>query len=231
MKFEHFWMNKWLPFYLIHSIFFNFRYLPIKQAIKLPILLYHPKFLRLKGRISIIGTVRPAMIQLGLFRVPLYNNNGCLFQIDGTVIFKGNAKIGNDSKIIIGKNSTVIFGNNFNATASLKIVSYNKIEFGEHCLIGWDNMFMDYDFHKLKSLNGSTNKGFGTIEIGHDTWFGNGCRTYKNTLIPPNTVVAANTVVTKYSSSKEYTIIGNNHSISIMKEGVYHDFQDDKIGL
>lgn len=231
MNFKHLRMNKWILFYLFHSIYLNFKYLPFKQAFHLPILVYKPKFLQLKGSIKIIGEIHFGMIQLGFYRVPLYPDNGCLLEINGNVIFKGPAKFGNDSKIIVGKDGLLIFGSNFNATSSLKLICYNKIGFGENCLIGWDNMFMDYDFHKLKSLHGNTNRGFGTIEIGHDTWFGNGCRTYKNTSIPPNTVIAANTIVTKYSSTKEYTLIGNNNSVFIKKEGIYHDFQDDKIEL
>lgn len=39
--------------YLHKSIYFNFKCLPIQQAIKLPILLYKPKFGKLDGRVTI----------------------------------------------------------------------------------------------------------------------------------------------------------------------------------
>lgn len=41
--------------FLPWTLKFNFHYLPFKQAIKLPILLYKPKLLTLKGIIRISG--------------------------------------------------------------------------------------------------------------------------------------------------------------------------------
>lgn len=40
---------------LPYSIYFNFHYLPFRQAVKLPILLYKPKLLKLKGIVKIGG--------------------------------------------------------------------------------------------------------------------------------------------------------------------------------
>lgn len=45
----------WVLKYIIPTIYFNFHYLPFKQAVKLPILLYKPHFLNLKGKIIISG--------------------------------------------------------------------------------------------------------------------------------------------------------------------------------
>lgn len=45
------WKKRRLFKYIIHSLYFNFHYLPFKQAIKLPILLYKPDLLSTKGKI------------------------------------------------------------------------------------------------------------------------------------------------------------------------------------
>ena len=45
----------WVVRYIIPTIYFNFHYLPFKQAIYLPIWLRKPKLLNLKGEISIPG--------------------------------------------------------------------------------------------------------------------------------------------------------------------------------
>ncbi|WP_300502421.1 hypothetical protein [uncultured Duncaniella sp.] len=233
MKFAHIRMNKWILFYLFHSIYFNFKYLPFKQAIKLPILLYKPRFLELSGKVIIKGPIKTGMIQIGFFRVPLYPDTGCMLQINGTICFNGRAKIGNDSKIVVSQTGTLTFGENFNATSSLKIVCYKDITFDKNNLVGWDNMFMDYDFHKLTSVNysGGVSKGYGTIHIGHDSWFANGCRTYKNVQIPAYTTISANTILTKTPTNKEYCIIGSNATVDVKREGLYHDYSDDKISI
>ena len=52
------WENRWMFRSIASSIYFNFHYLPIKQAIKLPIILYKPKLLSCKGKIIIKPQIR-----------------------------------------------------------------------------------------------------------------------------------------------------------------------------
>lgn len=194
-------------------------------------MVYRPTFLELGGSIKIKGPISMGMIQIGFYRVPLYSDSGCLFQINGDIIFEGKAKIGNDSKIIVGRGATLTFGDNFNSTAGFKVVCYNNITFEKNNLIGWDNLFMDYDFHKLTYVNSGGGKGYGVIFVKHDTWFANGCRTYKNVFIPPYSVIAANSILTGISIDKERTIIGNRMTTEVKKEGVWHDYTNDKIEI
>lgn len=226
-------MNKWFFLYIFHIIYINFKCLPFKQAIKLPIIVYKPKFLSLKGKIVINGPVSFGMIQLGFNRVPIFPDAGCMIQNSGTIFFNGKTRLGNDTKIVVGKTGTLSFGKNFNATCSSKIVCYNSISFDRNCLVGWDNWFIDYDFHSLKNVNlgGGKSKGYGTISVGHDVWFANSCRTYKNILIPSYTVISANTILYKTLNFEQYTMIGNGSQLCEKRKGVYHDFFDDKIDI
>ena len=47
----------WVLRSIIPTIYFNFHYLPFKQAIKLPIFLYKPHLKLMKGTITILGEV------------------------------------------------------------------------------------------------------------------------------------------------------------------------------
>lgn len=49
------WKHRRDLYSIIKSVYFNFHYLPFKHAIKLPILLYKPKFFKLQGHIKIGG--------------------------------------------------------------------------------------------------------------------------------------------------------------------------------
>lgn len=223
-------LNKWFPLYLLHSIFFNFKYLPFKQAIKLPILLYRPRFLSLKGKIVISGSVKTGMIQIGFYRVPLYPDSGCILSINGNVNFDGRAFIGNDSKLIVGSNGELIIGNNFNATASLKLIANNSVKIEHNVLIGWDNLISDYDFHKLKYTDNRISKGYGSIKICHDCWLANRCSVYKNVTIPPHSVLSAGTTLKRTPTDKQYCLIGeSDNNINVLYEGLWHDMLDDKI--
>lgn len=137
------------------------------------------------------------MIRLGVFTVDTYPNNGITLNLRGKMVFKGKCSIGNNSYISTGEKSTIEFGNNFGATTTLRLVSYNKVVFGDNVLIGWDCLFTDTDFHRLTLENNQLTKGYGSIEIGDNNWIANGCRILKNTKTPNDIVVSAYTILTK----------------------------------
>ena len=47
--------NRWVLRSIIPTIYFNFHYLPFRQAVKLPIFLYKPHLKLTKGSITIQG--------------------------------------------------------------------------------------------------------------------------------------------------------------------------------
>lgn len=216
--------------YIFHIIYFNFNYLPLKQAIKLPIFLYKPKLLKLKGEVIIKSLpIKTAMIRLGQCGVSLYPNTGVVWENHGgKVIFKNKCNIGNASAISIGESGLIVFGDYFQSTAGLKITSYHKIEFGQNVLIGWDNIFMDTDFHQIKSLNGELIKSFGEIIIGDNNWFGVGSIIQKNTKTPNHTIVSAKSLLNKNYQVPEFSIIGGIPA-KLLKTGYYRDLKDDQI--
>lgn len=83
--------DTWVLKYIIPTIYFNFHYLPFKQAIFLPIYLRKPKLLTLKGKVIIQaggGKIKPGMIRLGVFGVSIYPSRGIMIENRGTIIFK-----------------------------------------------------------------------------------------------------------------------------------------------
>ena len=104
------------------TIYLNFKYLPLKQAIRLPIILYKPKFVACKGKVVIESEyITLGMIQLGFNQAHAYPHSGIVWENNGgTVVFKGKALIGNNSSLCIGPNAEVVFGKNFSATTTFK---------------------------------------------------------------------------------------------------------------
>ncbi|HAT61929.1 MAG TPA: hypothetical protein DCS83_05190 [Prevotella sp.] len=221
---------KWCFRSLLSSLYFNFHYLPFSQARKLPILLYKPKFRNLKGSIEIQGGVKFGMIQLGKNSVSIYPNNGIMFDLrKGKIIFKGKCLIGNNSYISTGDNSTLIFGYDFNSYTSLKLVCFDRIEFADKVLVGWDCIFMDTDLHKIKREDGTQSKGYGPIKIGSETWIANGCVILKNTRIPNKVIIAARSVLTGNIDVPEKTVIGTQHHVKVLAKDRWFDRSDPKI--
>lgn len=58
---------------IISSLYFNFKYLPFNQALKLPILLYKPYFKELKGKV-VIDSIYVYIIILLFFYKHKYGN-------------------------------------------------------------------------------------------------------------------------------------------------------------
>lgn len=222
---QRLWMLRSLPW----SIYINLHYLPFRQALHLPIMVYKPRFLKLGGSIEILGGVKRGMIQLGRYQVSLYPNSGIMLELRGKIIFHGNCSIGNNSFISTGERSVLEFGENFGATTTLRLTSYDHIKFGDNVLIGWDCLFMDTDFHRLTRVDGKPVKGYGSITIGKNTWIANGCRIMKNTSVPDYSVIAAYTVLTGRVDAPEKSVIGNEHNSKVLANGRWLDSENMKI--
>ena len=223
-------MLKFLP-YILHTLYFNFKYLPFQQALKLPILLYKPKLISLKGIVKIESpTIATGMIKLGVNRVSIYKNNGISWENKGGVcVFKGKCTIGNSSFVSLGKKGKLIFGNEFSATAAFKVVSYNQIEFGNEVQIGWENIFIDTDFHTLTNLaSGLPKKAVSPIKIGSNNWFGLKSVVLKGVQTPDFCTIGAYSLLNKKYLISPYTLIAGNPA-SLKSTGVYWDRQNDKI--
>ena len=218
----------WTLRYIVHSIYFNFHYLPIRQAVKLPVLLYKPHLHELKGEF-VIDTkfIRPGLIKLGFPRSYLYPNSGVVFENGGgKIVVRGSVDVGNASAISIGQKGTLILKQNMSATAAFKLVCYHKIEIGENALFGWDSLIMDTDLHSVivvdenrKEIDRS--KGYLPIIIGGDVWVGNGCLILKGSRISDHTVIAARTTLKRGDEFPPYSMVAGNPP-RVVKSNVFH---------
>lgn len=209
--------------FLPYSIFFNFYYLPFKQAIKLPILFYvRPTFLKLSGKVIIENRVKRNMIRLGIVIAPIDSPSIFRWANLGTVIFKGECVISHHTFIACGKDSIIEFGGKSSFSSGLRIMANNKISFGEKARIGWDCSFIDTDFHSIIDL--SSNKEIpqsAPISIGYAGWIGHNSIVSKGTKIPDHSIVASGSVVKGYFK-KSNTIIGGNPAV-VMDDGYKRD--------
>lgn len=222
--------NLWALPYLPWSIWFNFHYLPLNQAIKLPILLAKPRLIKSNGTISIMGGVHFGMIRLGIHRVSIYPHKGVTFENHGgDITFNGPCILGSGTFISIGKRGKLEIGANVEATAELKLICYNSIKLDNFVLIGWENFIMDTSFHQLTTPTGAP-KGTVTspIHIGAHTWLGFKCSVMPGADIPKKCVVASNSLVNKKYYVEPYTLVAGVPAV-VKAAGVWRDYQNDKV--
>lgn len=231
LTFKKLWNNRNILHSILSTIYFNFHYLPFSQAIKLPILLYKPKLLKLKGNIKIEKCkIKFGMIRLGFPTVSLYPNTGIVYENHGgTIVFNGKCIIGNNSAISIGAKAVVELEDRFTATTTLRLTSYYKMTIDDCVTFGWDTLVMDTDFHKLTKLSGGYSKGYAPVSIGSNNWFGNGCRIMKRTMTPDYCVVQGGTILSGPVSVPSYSVVGNDSHVVVKATGIWRNIDDDVI--
>lgn len=219
-------IRKILPIlrYIVPTLYFNFHYLSFRQAVRLPIFLYKPHLLKCKGNIRIEpedGHLYPGMIRLGFRKVSIYPDNGITWENKGgTVVFRGQCIIGNDTYLSIGEKPIVDFGLDFLHQAGLKLISYRGVKFGKHTRVGWGVTVMDTNFHPLYDMEKKKFKpASGPIEIGDYNWFGTGCKVMHSVKTPERCIWGMGTIVTRGCVKKSYCAMGGS-PVRILSENV-----------
>lgn len=197
---------------LLPSAYFCFKYLPLKQAIKLPILLYKPHDCIFNGNVHIDAPyIYTGMIRLGFYTSTVYPNTGVVLNIEGTMVFNGSCFMGNETYIVVGKQGRLVFGDDFKATCGTKIICMYRISFSIHTLLGWEVCIIDSNFHPLYNLETKEfKKAYERIEISENNWFAMNCLVLPGVHTPANCVFGARTILTKNAKYESYCVHGGN---------------------
>lgn len=205
----------------VKTLYFNFKYLPFKQAVRFPIWVSRRMRIRkCQGTLRIAVPVKPGMIRLGMDCVGIFDNirSRSIWQVQGDVIFKGNAFIGHGCKIAVLEGAQLILGNNFNCTAETAITASYKIAFGDDCLLSWDILIMDTDWHQIFDNSGQVINAPKPIEIGNRVWIGCRSQILKGTRIADGNIIAAGSVVCG-NIQNENCILGKN-PLQVLREDI-----------
>lgn len=223
----------WLYSFLF-SIWFNYTFLPLHQARKMPIWIVSVRFYKLRrflktGQIVIDSDhINNKMIKLGVKYNSWNPHNGTLLQVYGRIVFKGTAVIGNNSTIYVANGAEVIMGNNFNAASGFTLICQKKIMFGEDTLIGWNSQFTDTDFHNLYNADDDiVYNRKAPIIIGKNNWFGCHTMVFKGFKTNDDVVISAGSICKKRLVMKKKSVIGNSNELETLSVGTYYEQDKD----
>ena len=195
------------------TLWFNLCYLPVHQAVKLPIWIHYGTAITInKGGTIIIpnACVCTAMIHIGFHRVEICEPRAkTILSISGGVLcFLGSAHIGHGSKIHVSHGAKLILGDNFSISASSAINCYKSIRFGKDVQFSWDCLVMDSDTHKIYDDEGNVTNEAKEIVVGDKVWIG--CRTtiLKGAVIPNNCVIGSCSLVSGNKYEPNSVIVG-----------------------
>ncbi len=217
------WMARiWLVLLgLPKSILFNLRYLPLRQAIRLPVLVSHRMAIfNLGGRVTVARAARPASVLLGFGANGAFDfrRSRSVWQVAGDVRFEGPARLGNGFKLSVAQSGRVSFGEGFVLSAESQIVCRESISIGRDCLVSWDVLLLDSDFHPLLGADGVESRTQAPISFGDRVWIGARSTVLKGVSLGNDVVVAAGSVVAR-SHPEDSALIGGNPA-QLIRTGV-----------
>jgi len=176
------------------SLIFSASYFGIANALRLPAIIGHRvKLASLGGRIVVEGPLHAGMLQIGMTGVlPFaYDQVRTVWDNHGTVTLRGRATIGGGSKLSILPGAELVLGSDFVINARSDLFCGKRIEFGAGCLLSWDVLVMDQDFHPIRNGIGDIINPPAEIRFGDRVWIGCRATVLKGASVGDETVVAA----------------------------------------
>lgn len=176
---------------LVQTLYLNFRCLPVRQAIKFPVVIKGKFNIHSLGKIVIdTPNVHRAMIRFGGFN----NKSARPTRIvnNGTIIFRGYATIWEGVLLELGNESILDIGNDVLLGENVNIMLRRGCIIGDYARIAFDSQIMDSDFHYMLNLDNNEIKDCTSpVVIGNYNWIGNRTTIKKGTITPDYTIVAA----------------------------------------
>ncbi|HYX05717.1 MAG TPA: acyltransferase [Bacteroidales bacterium] len=174
----------------------------------------------LKGKVEIETPLRTGMITIGYGNVGIFDKkiHRAIWEVTGTIAFKGEAMLKFGSKITVGEKGVLTIGNKFRISTNSTIICFRKISFGNNCRISWDVIIMDTDFHYITTRDGKILNSPKEIRLGNNTWVGMRCVFSKGAILDDNIIVASNSLINKEIKGS-FQIIGGTPA-KILKEQV-----------
>lgn len=206
-------------YYYFYSLIFCLRYLPLKQAIKIPILIW--PFIKIgelhRGSIVLKGKIHRSMIILGFKGSEGRNISRTMISIhqNGKLILGSRITIAKGSKIIIDKGSISI-DDNFCCNSDCFFCCNDLISIGKDNMYGWNVSFNTTDGHYVYTNNGRR-ENHGPIIVGSHVWIASNCSLSKNSIIADDCVIAQNSLVT-HSFNNTKCLIGGIPAKEIKKD-------------
>ena len=199
---------------ILKTLYVNFYYFPFKIAVRFPVFIY--KNVNINkiggGKITINTPVKSGILTIGRRNIGTLDHEyvRSIWEVRGEIILDGKVELGSGCRISVASGAVLRLGNNFSMTGNSSIICQKEISFGNDCLLSWEILIMDSDFHKIFNMQNEIINLPSPVHIGNHVWIGCRSTILKGVNIPDNSVVAAGSVMTK-SFSESYSIYGGNN--------------------
>lgn len=207
----------------ILTLYFNLKYFPTKIALKFPFLIYHRTQLHvMKGNIILNTPPKLGLVKIGPHGLGTQDikYSRTIWEVSGSLVVNGKISLGRGTKISIGNDAILTLGNNFIVTGRSSIICQKEISFGNECLLSWDILIMDTDFHHIMSEDGKIINKPRSILVGNHVWIG--CRNtiLKGVAIADNVIISANSTISKNINESNCAVGGIGKDLIVLKRNI-----------
>lgn len=186
------------------SIYFNFRYLPFKQAKKMPFRLGPNVKLEIDKSAKIVieaDEIKSGMIQIGIgygsYRRGEKLTSYINMRENSIWILRGQAIFQRGAYIQIEKDAKIDIGYHFNANSYFLMTTDCEIKIGEWGFFGWNISILDTDGHDIVDAEtGEVLNGKKPIIIGNRVWICSETSVLKGSVIADNSIIGYGSLVT-----------------------------------
>lgn len=193
------------------TIFFNFKMFPIKDAVKLPILIISDVNYKytLPGTITIDeDALHFGCLTIGYLDRQYTYDRPSFIKIRGKLIIHGSGihQFAGGTTLEITENAICEIGNNFTTSHNNRIRIVNSLRIGDDNMWSYYNVILDNDGHQIFDNHGNICNNSKGIVIGNNVWLG--CRNIviKGTIIPNNVIVAPGSIINKHYTDEDCII-------------------------
>ena len=213
------------------TLYINFKKLPFKEALKLPVIVFgRLKITSLEGNFIFKTPVRFGLVGLGQkYEIFTKSKGTAELHLLGDLEFHGRVQLGIDFKLFVHRQAKVIFGNINSFATDTRIIAYKKIRFGNFVQFGSECQIIDTNFHYIK--NTDTNEVYdreSDIVVGNYNFIGARSTLSGKTVTPDYCMVASHSLCNKnYCKFGSHIIIGGIPA-KLLKEHVTRDWHTEE---
>lgn len=194
---------------LLRSIYFNFRYLPFKQAVNLPIWIttnFRVHGLK-RGQLILCQSNRRSVV-FGCWGSPGLQQmkGGLLFSKGSCLILRGHTVVSQGSVFRMDSGASIDLGRDFYCNKNCFFRASRDIVFGNDCLVGWNVQINTSDGHTI--LHDAKRRPSDlSITIGNHVWITSNTIITKGVSIADGCIIAQGAVVAK-SINERNALVG-----------------------
>lgn len=183
------------------NLYFNFRLLPVSQAVKLPFFIGYGVSVKEihRGNVVLLSDhIYRSMISIGRGGSPgiqVLGRGAVSFAPGARIVFGGTAQFHAGSRLFLGDRADVVIGDGFSANRNFLLYYDSKLSIGQECMFGWNVQILDVAAHRV-FYGGEEKIRTCEIRIKDHVWIGAEVKLTRSTTIGRHSIVAYGSTMT-----------------------------------